>query len=391
MKDYSVNREKMEQAAAALQARAIGLWLILTSEGSDPCLPLVTGVRTVGPGAFLIAADGRRYAVCTSIDAQDIAESGLFDRVVHYGDSFEETLSELVLSLAPNRIALNYSMDEHLCDGLTVGRYRWLMGALKAYEGEYVSSEAFLTELRSLKSPEEVRRIKRAIDVTLEIYEAVFKQLKVGLTEKQAGELFLAEMSERGVVNGLDRTLSMPMVLKENISHRAPSDRVIDYGDMVIFDYSVDYEGYVSDIARTVYFLKPDEQDAPEDMKYAFQAAYDAISAAQQALKPGAIGHEVDGVARQFLLDRGMPEISHATGHQIGRETHDGGTLLAPRWERYGGAPYGTVEAGMIFTLEPTILPGKQPYILLEENLVVTENGSEYLSERQHGLVLIRS
>ncbi|THF84562.1 M24 family metallopeptidase [Cohnella fermenti] len=389
--DYSVNREKMEQASEALRKRNIELWLILTSEGSDPCLPLVTGVRTVGPGAFLIAAGGERIAVCSSIDAQDIEESGLFHRVVKYKLSLDEALRDTVLALKPKTIALNYSADEHLCDGLTLGRYRWLMKTMEGFEGEYVSSEPFLTELRSIKTPEEIRRTKKAVDLTLEIYDAVFAKLRVGLTEKQAGELFLDEMRERGVLNGLDRTLSMPMVLKENISHRQPSDRVIEYGDLVIFDYSVDYEGYVSDIARTAYFLRPDEDDAPEAFRFAFRAAYDAISAAREALKPGAIGHEVDGVARRLLLDRGMPEISHATGHQIGRQTHDGGTLLGPRWERYGRAPYGTVSANMIFTLEPTILPGRMPYILLEENLVVTESGSEYLSERQESLALIRS
>ncbi|MEO3945871.1 Xaa-Pro peptidase family protein [Gorillibacterium sp. CAU 1737] len=389
--NYTVNQEKMGQAAKALHERKIDLWLILTSEGSDPCLPLVTGVKTVGPGAFLIAANGARYAVCSSIDAQDIEESGLFQEVIKYSGGLEEALASLVQRLAPSRIALNYSKEEHLCDGLTLGCYRWLMQTLKDYTGEFLSSASFLTELRSIKTPEELRRIRQAIAVTLEIYEAVFQRLQVGMTEKQAGELFLTEMKERGVVNGLDRTLSMPMVLKENIAHRQPSDRVIEPGDLVIFDYSIEYEGYVSDIARTVYFLKEDEEDAPEDARFAFQAAYDAISAAQAALKPGAIGHEVDAVARQFLLERGMPEISHATGHQIGRETHDGGTLLGPRWDRYGQAPYGRIGENMVFTLEPTILPGKPPYILLEENLVVTAEGSEYLSERQKSLVLIRS
>jgi Xaa-Pro aminopeptidase len=389
--DYSVNREKMEQATDALRHQEIDLWLILTSEGSDPCLPLVTGVKTVGPGAFLISSSGERFAVCSKIDAQDIEESGLFNSVIKYTDGLASALRDLVFSIAPKRIALNYSMEEPLCDGLTLGRYRWLLEVLEDYSGEWVSSEKFLTELRSIKSPEEIRRTKMAIDITLEVYAEVFKKLKVGLTEIQAGELFIEEMSKRSVVNGLDRKLSMPMVLKDNISHRQPSDTVIEYGDMVIFDFSLDYEGSVSDLARTVSFLKPEENDAPQEMNYAFQSAYDAISLAQQALKPGAIGYQVDKIARDHLLKCGMPEISHATGHQIGRATHDGGTLLGPTWERYGRAPFGKVEKNMLFTLEPTILPGKNVYILLEENLVVTDNGSEYLSERQESLVLIRS
>jgi len=135
----------------------------------------------------------------------------------------------------------------------------------------------------------------------------------------------------------------------------------------------------------------PFENEAPIEIRKTFEAAYGAISKAKDALKPGVCGYEVDGVAREYLLSKGMPEITHATGHQIGRECHDGGTLLGPRWDRYGNAPYEKVEENMVFTLEPTILPDQKPFILMEENLVVTGSGAEYLSRRQEELILIRS
>lgn len=390
--NYSVNKEKMEQAVDYLRKYDINAWLILTSEGSDPCLPLVTGVKTVGPGAFLITDKGEKYAVCSSIDAQDIEQSGLFDSVIKYSDGLSKPLKELILSIDHKKLALNFSIHENLCDGLTLGRFRWLQDILdKDFQGEFVSSEVFLKKIRSIKTPEEIKLIKKAVDITIDIYDSIFKQLRVGLSEKQVGSIFVDEMIKRGVVNGIDKSLSMPIVMKENIAHRGPSDAAIDYGDMLIMDFSVDYEGYVSDIARTVYFLKPEEYEAPIEMQRAFEAAYGAISAAREALKPGALGYEVDTVAREYLLSRGMPEITHATGHQIGRECHDGGTLLGPKWDRYGNAPYERVEENMVFTLEPTILPDKKPFILVEENLVVTNSGAEYLSRRQEELVLIRS
>jgi Xaa-Pro aminopeptidase len=385
--DYSVNREKLDQAVACLKKEGIDLWLIVTSEGSDPCLPLVTGVHTVGPGAFAISADGEKTALCSSIDAQDIEESGLFTRVVKYTEGLGPALAALVKSKAPARIALNYSQQDHLCDGLTLGRFRWLKAALAgSFAGEYLSSESFLGELRSIKSPEELRRIKKAIELTLEIYAAVFARLETGLTERKVGMMFREELERRGLESG---TTAMPIVLKGNIAHRLPSDAEILPGDMLIMDFSVAYMGYVSDIARTAYFLKAGEEAAPEAYNRTFRAAYGAISAAKAALKPGALGFEVDMAAREYLLRQGMPEISHATGHQIGRECHDGGTLLGPCWPRYGQAPYGKVEAGMLFTLEPTILPDKPPFILTEENLLVTETGSEFLSVRQESLVLV--
>ena len=389
--NYTVNDEKMTQAAQYLDQLEIDAWLILTSEGSDPCLPLVTGVKTVGPGAFLLTRNGERYALCSSIDAQDIIESGLFPRVIPYTEGLGGPLGELISRLDLNKIALNYSKGEHLCDGLTLGRYRWLLKTLDGcHKGGFVSSEPFLKDLRSVKSPEEIRRIQKAIDITIEIYDSVFSRLRSGVTEKEIGYEFVIEMEKRGVVNGLDKELSMPMVLKGNIAHRPPSDAVVEPGDMVIIDFSVDYEGYVSDIARTAYFLKPGEADAPERMKSTFAVAYGAISAAFEQLKPGVVGWEVDQAARRYLLNHHMPEITHATGHQIGRETHDGGTLLGPRWERYGDAPYGTVQENNVFTLEPTILPDTPPFILTEENVLVCASGAQYLSRRQDALVLIQ-
>lgn len=385
-----IHQQKMEQAVRYLQEADIDLWLILTSEGSDPCLPLVTGVKSVGPAAFLICKDGKKVAMCSGIDAQDIEESGLFDEVLKYSTELGETLRAFVMEHQPKTIALNYSRKENLADGLTTGRYRWLRDVLKdCYSGDFISSERFLEKLRSIKTPLEIERIKKAIVITQEIYDAIFAQLRAGMSEIEIGQLFVKEMEKREVVNGVDRTLSMPIVMKERIAHRPPGEAIVAPGDLVIMDFSVDVEGYVSDIARTVYFLKPGETKAPARIQAAFDAAHAAITAAGEALKPGVQGYEVDLVARNLLLERGMPEITHATGHQIGRDVHDGGTLLGPRWERYGHAPYGLVEPGMVFTLEPTILPEDGPTFIVEENVLVTEAGIEYLTVRQDELILI--
>lgn len=390
----SVNRQKMEQAVKYLKDLEIDLWLILTSEGSDPSIPLITGVGTVGIGAFLISNKGEKVAICSSIDAQDLEESGLFDRVVKYSHATgaEPVIKETILSFNPKRIALNYSLEENLADGLTVGRYRWLLDLLgDSYRGEFLSSESFLSLLRSIKTPLEIERIQKAVDITIEIYEEVFKRLKVGMTESEIGSMFVEELEKRNVVNGVDRRLSMPIVMKERIAHRPPGNAVIEHGDLLIVDFSVEYEGYVSDIARTIYFLRPDEDEAPPQIRKVFQAIYDAISLAGEALSPGAVGYEVDQIARNHLLSKGLPEITHATGHQIGRDVHDGGTLLGPRWERYGKAPYGPVLEGMVFTLEPTVFMDGGIHFIIEENVVVTNDGPIYLSKRQENLIYIRS
>jgi len=387
---YEVNQEKIKQSIELLKQEEIDMWIVYASEGSDPAVPLLTGIHTVGPTAFVITREGLAYSLCSRIDAQESQQSGIFDQVLIYQTDLSEVLKPLVEEKAPEKIAINISQNDNLCDGLTMGRYRWLKRTLgEVYAKRFVSSESFLSKLRSVKSPEEIRRIQKAVDLTTEIYEAVFKQLKPGLTESEVGQIFIKEMERRNVVNGLSKQLTMPMVLKERIAHREPGDAVIEPGDFLIMDFSVEYEGYVSDIARTAYFLRQGETQAPEEMQKSFDAAFDAITLAKEAIQPGMQGYEIDQVARRHLLDCGMPEITHATGHQIGRATHDGGTLFGPKWERYGRAPYGTIDAGMVFTLEPTILRKEGTSILVEENIVITESGAEFISKRQEAIILI--
>lgn len=388
---YQVNREKITQAYQLMQRENIDMWLILTSEGSDPCLPLIPGVKTVGLGAFIFTKDGGSYAFCSSIDAQDLEESNLFTQVYKYQQqSLQEILKEFVQKQNPHKIALNYSQDEHLCDGLTVGRYRWLCEALGSdFVEKFGGAENVLIPLRSIKSPEELRRIQKAVDITQEIYEVCFQQIKKGMSEIEIGDLFITEMKNRGVTSAGSKALTPPIVMKERIAHRGPGEARIEGGDFLIMDFGVDYQGYVADIARTAYVLKDGEKEAPNEFQRVFKTAHQAITKAIAAIKPGQKGHAIDEVARQYILSQGLPEITHATGHQLGRIPHDGGALLGPKWHRYGKAPYRTIEAGMVFTVEPTIFVENGPAVLVEENVVVEQDGARLLSKRQDKLILI--
>ena len=101
---------------------------------------------------------------------------------------------------------------------------------------------------------------------------------------------------------------------------------------------------------------------------------------ASAVLRPGVVGWQVDAAARASLVAASFPEPMYALGHQLGRTAHDGGTVLAPRWDRYGTAPFGVVEEGNVFTVEyGTAVPGRG-YIGLEEDVLVTSDGVEWLS-----------
>jgi len=173
-------------------------------------------------------------------------------------------------------------------------------------------------------------------------------------------------------------------------SHFAPAGKTIEPGHCFHIDFGIKTEGYCSDLQRTWYLLRGGESDAPDDVKTGFRVAYEAIQAAAKILKPGVQGWQVDKVGRDYLTSHGYEEYQHALGHQVGVWAHDGGMVLAPRWERYGEAPNRKVEAGNVFTLELEVMTSAG-FIGLEEIVEVTESGCRFLSKPQSELRLINA
>jgi Xaa-Pro aminopeptidase len=151
-------------------------------------------------------------------------------------------------------------------------------------------------------------------------------------------------------------------------------------------DFGVSKDGFVSDLQRMWYFLDQGETRPPADVQTAFDTVRAAILAAAKILRPGVLGWEVDQAARSVVVKAGYAEYQHATGHHVGRTVHDGASLLGPRWERYGDTPNMEVEAGNIFTLELGVQVPQRGYVSLEEDVLVTPAGLEWLSTPQSEL-----
>jgi Xaa-Pro aminopeptidase len=108
-----------------------------------------------------------------------------------------------------------------------------------------------------------------------------------------------------------------------------------------------------------------------------------------QAIKPGVVGNDIDTIARTFIVEAGYEEFPHALGHQVGRYSHDGTALLAPAWEKYAQKPFRKLETGMVFTIEPRLTVPNRGTATIEEMVLVTANGAEWLSTPQKELILI--
>ncbi|WP_407270120.1 M24 family metallopeptidase [Radiobacillus sp. PE A8.2] len=394
--DPKIAAEKIAQAVQLMKAENIDTWLILTREGTDPALPLLVGVRSVHQAAIFLRSDNKHIVLTSVSDKGSYQDTNLFNEVITYEASMDDAFRAVFEQLAVKKLALNISESDHLCDGLTAGLYQWLTDVVGAevLTSMEVSSQLILKRLRSIKSPTEVALVKKAVELTVEVYEAVFNQIVCGMTEKEIGLLFVEEMKKRGVSNGLGNPFDPPLVctVRNGLAHRKPGDFKTIPGDIIIIDFSLKYQNYVSDIARTCYILKPGEEKAPDSIQHAFDTAITAITASIKALKPGAKGFEVDAVGRRQIELNDYPTIRHSVGHQIGRATHDGGTILGPLRTPKRPEVEGVIEAGEIYAVEPTVIQDDGlPCILVEENVLVTDHKPVILSKRQTEIVLISS
>ena len=390
-------QEKLHQAVEILSEQDVDLWLTFVRETmltSDPCLDLIAGVYSAWTGAFIVSATGDRIAIVGRFDAPSVDQVGGYE-VIGYDESIKPALLAAVERLDPGSIALNYSTSDPAADGLTHGLWLELQQTFAdtPFAARFVSSEKLVNALRGRKSAAEVERIRNAVRETEEIFASVGRALRPGLSELAIAALMHDEVTQRGLgyAWGRDHCPAVNAGPEKQVGHAPPGELRTGRGELLHVDFGVSRDGYASDLQRVWYFLDEGETAPPSDVVQAWDALWTSIDAGAAALRPGAAGWEVDAVARERLVAAGYPEPMHALGHQLGRSAHDGGTTLAPRWDRYGEAPFGLVEAGNVFTLEyGAAVPGRG-YIGLEEDVLVTDDGIEWLSTPQRELLLVTS
>ncbi|WP_135824168.1 M24 family metallopeptidase [Halorussus ruber] len=393
MPDSDLVAEKTEQAADVLAEQDVDCWLTFcreTTEIPEPCLPFLLGFDVVWPTAILVSKEGRSAVVIGRHDAPNARE--LPHEVHPYDESLEEPLLDLLGELDPEEIAVNYSRDDNTADGLTHGMYLRLRDLLEGtdYEDALTSAEGVVSAVRGVKSATERDRVRQAVETTEVLLDDMTDRWDPDWTEADVSDWLHARMDDRdlGSAWSWDYCPTVHAGGESEVGHTLPGDLTLPAGEVLHIDFGVTQDGYSADMQRLFYRPSEENPEPPEELREAFADVRAAIEAGREQIAPGVQGYEVDSAAREELTGRGWPEYQHAFGHQVGRNAHDGGTLLGPRWDRYGSAPEGEIRAGEIYTMELGAAT-EWGYLGLEEMVLVTESGTEWLTEPQKELLTL--
>ena len=234
----------------------------------------------------------------------------------------------------------------------------------------------WMQQLRSVKTPEELEKIAVSQRIAETALRQTMEVIAPGITERQLEAYLTWRLLENGSENGI---FGIVMASGPNsaLPHAVPTDRKLERGDFLLIDFGALYDGYYSDITRTVAIGQADEE-----MQKVYQVVLTANKEAIAAAKPGMQGCEVDAVARAVIKEAGYGDyFGHGLGHGVGLEIHE-----KPLLRQNSQA---SLQTGNVITVEPGIyLPGRFG-VRIEDLLTVTENGCRNFTAMSKELMIL--
>lgn len=241
---------------------------------------------------------------------------------------------------------------------------------------ELIPVSGMIERLREVKDKHEINTIKKACSISDAAFDFILGKIRPGMTEIEAANLLDFHMRGLGAA-GVSFDTIVASGVRSAMPHGVASNKEIEKGDFVTFDFGCYYDGYVSDMTRTIAVGEPDKK-----LKEIYAITLEAQLKVIDAAKPGITGAELDAVAREHISSYGYAEaFGHSTGHGIGLEIHEG-----PNVSKLSAQEF---VPGNVITDEPGIyLPGVGG-VRIEDDLVITETGAEVIVHSPKELIIV--
>lgn len=226
---------------------------------------------------------------------------------------------------------------------------------------ELVPLKELIEKLRAVKEPEEIKCIEKAVSIADIAYSQISAGIKAGMTEMQVAWVLEKALRENGS-EALPFEIIVASGPNSALPHARPTGRIVNDGEPVLIDMGARYQGYASDMTRTICLGKPDDK-----FTAIYKTVLDAQEAAEAIIRGGMTGRDADGAAREVIEKAGYGDLfGHSLGHGVGLAGHE--------LPRLNPDADDTLEDGMVFTVEPGIYLTGWGGVRIEDT-VVMENG----------------
>ncbi len=225
---------------------------------------------------------------------------------------------------------------------------------------KFIQTSGLLEEMRREKDPEELQKIKKACAITKKILKEIPSLFVVGMSEQELEWVIQCKAREYGALSMAFETI---VAFGENTSkpHHHPTKRTLKKGDLVQIDMGVEIDGYASDYSE-VYFTG----EKTAEQKKALSALKKAFDGAKKMVRAGVSNRALDKEARRILKAYGYDtEFSHALGHGVGLEIHEGVVISSK-------APLMKLKKNEVITIEPGLYFEGKWGMRIEETIIVS-------------------
>ncbi len=357
---------RRDAIASGLEARKLDAFLVAFS----PNLRYLTGF-TGSNGSLLITPDSFLFFTDPRYAIQAAGETAGGRPAIRVRVATKPLTVEVAATIA--RLGLRrigYEPARMTCDAHEALKSRLPM------RSSLIAVSGWIEELRMIKSPSEIDRIRRSVQLNSRAFERTVSRVRAGMTEQDLATELEYRMRRLGAEKPSFETI-VASGLRSALPHAQPGAARLENGNLVVIDMGAFLEGYASDMTRMLFVGSPGSR-----VKRAYKAVLEAQLAAIDAVRAGVTAGSVDRAARSVLKSHGLDRaFVHSTGHGLGLEIHE-----PPRIGKRDKTP---LRPGMAITIEPGVYIEGWGGIRIEDTVVVTETGCEILTPTPKELRII--